>query len=81
MVCGFFCDRLLSEMHIMSNLILSSLKKFYRSSIWADNEEMLRCKTDKSSCSVHMEYRSHNLLSFQIDQIIDLLHEMFLTFL
>ena len=28
-----------------------------------------------------MEYSSHSLLSFQIGQIIDLLHEMFLTFL
>ena len=46
-VCGFFCDSVLSEMHIKSSLILSSLKKFFRSSIWADNEEILRCKTDK----------------------------------
>ena len=28
-----------------------------------------------------MEYSSHSLLSFQIGQIIDLLHKMFLTFL
>ena len=33
-VCRFFCDSLLSEMDIISNLVLSSL----RSSILADNE-------------------------------------------
>ena len=36
-------------MHIISSLILSSIKKLFRTSIWADNEEMLRCKRDNYS--------------------------------
>ena len=62
MVCGFFCDSILSEMHIMSNLIFSSLKKLFRLSIWADNEVTLRCKTDKSSCFTLILFSSYGVL-------------------
>ena len=57
-VWGFFRDGLLSEVHVVSNFILSSLKKFFGSSILADNGEMLRCKTDKSSCFTFILFSS-----------------------
>ena len=42
-------NSLLSEMHAMSDLILSSIKKIFRSLIWTNDEEIRSCKSDKSS--------------------------------
>ena len=55
----------------MSNLILSSLKMFYRSSIWADNEEILRCKTDKSSCFTLTLFSSYGVQKSQLTEFSD----------
>ena len=45
----FFLEILLSDMQMMSIFVSSWLRNVFNSFIWADNDEMFKCKREKSS--------------------------------
>ena len=50
---------------------LVHIKKSFRQSIWTDNEEMLRCKTDKSASFTLILFRLYGSLVSQLSETSD----------
>ena len=51
-VRGFFVELLLSEMHIISSFWLIRLRKFLKSLMWDEIEEIFKWIIDKSFCTI-----------------------------
>ena len=48
LVSGFFCESLLSVMHIISNLVSRRLRKVTSSLMCEDNDNIFKCNNEKS---------------------------------
>ena len=51
-VSGFFCESLLSVMHIISNLVSRRLIKVTSSLMCEDNDDTFKCNNQKSCCFI-----------------------------
>ena len=52
LVSGFFCERLLSVMHIISNMVSRRLRKVTSSLLCEDNDDIFKCNKEKSCCFI-----------------------------
>ena len=68
-VCGFFCESLLSIMNIMSNLVSRRLRKVGSSLMCEDKNNIFKCNKVNSCCFIlffwiHWIQSSHSLYYF-----------------
>ena len=52
LISGFFCEILLSVMHIISNLVSRRLRKVISSLMCEDNNEIFKCSNEKLCCFI-----------------------------